>query len=103
MVSVIYTTVGKNEEAQKIARMLVEEKLVACVHIIPKILSIYRWKGKIQEDTEYILLSKTTEKLVEQTIERIRSLHSYEVPEILVFAATGGLKKYLEYVEDETV
>jgi len=103
MVSIIYSTTGNIEEARKIAHALVAEKLAACVHIIPKIESVYRWKKKIEEATECVLLVKTTERNVERAIQKIRSLHSYEVPEILVFPPVGGLKEYLEYVEDETL
>jgi periplasmic divalent cation tolerance protein len=103
MVSVIYSTIGTMENARTIARALVKEKLVACVNIIPKIESIYRWQGKIEEADECVLLAKTTEKNVEKTIQRIRSLHPYDVPDIIVFPPVGGLKEYLQYVEDETL
>ena len=102
MVSVIYSTVDTIETAKTIARFLVKEKLVACVHIIPKIESIYRWQGKIEETNEYVLLAKTSERNVQKTIQKIRSLHPYEVPEIIVFPPVGGLKEYLDYVEEET-
>ncbi|MCU0849684.1 MAG: divalent-cation tolerance protein CutA [Candidatus Thermoplasmatota archaeon] len=103
MVSVIYSTTDTLETARTIARCLVTEKLVACVHILPKIESIYRWQGKIEEATEYVLLAKTMERNIQQTIQRIRTLHPYEVPEILVLPAVGGLKEYLEYVDVETL
>jgi periplasmic divalent cation tolerance protein len=80
----------------------VKEKLAACVHILPKIESIYRWQGKIEEANECVLLAKTTERNVEKTIQKIRSLHPYEVPEILVLPPVGGLKDYLDYVDEET-
>jgi periplasmic divalent cation tolerance protein len=102
MVSLIYSTTDAIETAKTIARVLVKEKLVACVHIIPKIESIYRWQGKIEETNEYILLAKTSERNVQKTIQKIRSLHPYEVPEIIVFPPVGGLKEYLDYVEEET-
>ncbi len=102
MVSVIYSTVDTIETAKTIARFLVKEKLVACVHIIPKIESIYRWQGKIEETNEYVLLAKTSERNVQKTIQKIRSLQPYEVPEIIVFPPVGGLKEYLDYVEEET-
>jgi periplasmic divalent cation tolerance protein len=102
MVSVVYSTVGTLEDARKIARALVKEKLVACVNIIPKVDSIYRWQGKIEEGSECVLLAKTTERNVEHTIQKIRELHPYEVPDIIVFPPVGGLKEYLAYVEDET-
>jgi len=103
MVSVIYSTTDTLETAWTIARCLVTEKLVACVHILPKIESIYRWQGKIEEATEYVLLAKTMKRNIQQTIQRIRTLHPYEVPEILVLPAVGGLKEYLEYVDVETL
>ncbi len=102
MVSVIYSTIGSMDEARSIARTLVKEKLVACANIIPNVESIYRWQGKIEEANEYLLMMKTTESNVEKTIQKIRALHSYKVPEILVLPPVGGLKEYLDYVEDET-
>jgi periplasmic divalent cation tolerance protein len=103
MVSVIYSTTGTLEDARRIAHGLVKDKLAACVHIIPKIESIYRWQGKIEEADECALLVKTSERNVQKTIQKIRSLHPYEVPEIIVFPPVGGLKEYLDYVEAETV
>jgi periplasmic divalent cation tolerance protein len=102
MVSIIYSTTPTFETARTIARILVKEKLVACVHIIPKIESIYRWKGKTEETNEYALLAKTSERNVQKTIQKIRSLHPYKVPEIIVFPPVGGLKEYIDYVEEET-
>ena len=102
MVSIIYSTNDTVETAKTIARTLVKEKLVACVHIIPKIESIYRWDGKIEEANECVLLAKTSERNVQKAIQKIRLLHPYKVPEILVLPPVGGLKEYLEYVETET-
>jgi periplasmic divalent cation tolerance protein len=102
MISVIYLTVDTHETAKTIARILVKEKLVACVHILPNIDSIYRWQGNIEEAHECVLLAKTSERNVKKTIEIICSLHPYEVPEIIVFPPLGGLKKYLDYVDEET-
>lgn len=103
MVSIIYSTTDTLETARIIARSLVKEQLVACVHILPKIESIYRWRGKIEEANEYVLLAKTSERNVQKTIQKIRSLHPYKVPEILVFPPVDGLKEYLEYVDAETL
>jgi periplasmic divalent cation tolerance protein len=102
MVSVLYSTIGTIEDARRIAHALIKEKLVACVNIIPKIESIYRWQGHIEESTECVLLAKTTEQNIEKAIQKIRSLHPYELPDIIVFPPVGGLKEYLAYVEDET-
>jgi periplasmic divalent cation tolerance protein len=103
MVSIVYSTTDTVETARAIARSLVAEKLAACVHILPKIESIYRWQGKMEETHEYVLLAKTMERNIQKTIQRIRALHPYEVPEILVLPPVGGLKEYLEYVDAETL
>ena len=102
MVAVIYTTIDNVQGARKIANTLVEEQLVACVNIIPKIESIYRWKGKIETDNEFVLIAKTTDKNVKKTIRRIKTLHTYELPDIIVLPIIGGLKEYLEYITNET-
>ena len=103
MVSIVYSTVDNVQDAKKIARALLEEKLVACVNIIPEIESIYRWKGKIDEDRECIIIAKTTDENVKKTIRKIRELHTYELPDIVVLPIIGGLKEYLNYIEEETV
>lgn len=102
MVSIIYSTTDTIDTAKSIARSLVKEKLVACVHILPKIESIYRWQGTIEEAAECILLAKTPERNLQKTIQKIRSLHPYEIPEIIVLPPVGGLKEYLDYVDEET-
>lgn len=103
MVSIIYSTTDTIDSAKTIAHTLVKEKLVACVHILPKIESIYRWHGKIEEASECLLLAKTSERNVRKTIQKIQSLHPYAVPEIIVFPPVDGLKEYLDYVEVETL
>jgi periplasmic divalent cation tolerance protein len=102
MVSVIYSTLGNIKDARRIAHRIVEEQLVACVNIIPKIESVYRWKGKVEEDEECIILAKTTDKNVKKTIKRIKVLHPYELPDIIVIPIIGGLKDYLNYITDVT-
>ena len=102
MAVIIYSTTGTIDEAKTIARILVKEQYVACVHLIPHIESIYRWKGAIEEDAECVLLAKTTEENSEKTIQKIKDLHSYEVPEIFVLPISSGLPAYMQWVEDET-
>ena len=102
MANVIYSTIGDIEDARRIAHTLVDEQLVACVNIIPSIESVYRWEGKKEEDEECIFIAKTSEENVDKTISRIKSLHPYELPDIIVIPIIGGLNEYLEYISNET-
>jgi periplasmic divalent cation tolerance protein len=102
MVAIVYSTIDNIQDARKIANALVDEQLVACVNIIPKIESIYRWKGKIENAEELLIIAKTTDENVKKTIQRIKILHSYDVPDIIVLPIIGGLKEYLDYINLET-
>ena len=102
MFAAVYTTIDSIEDARKMAHTLVEEQLVACVNIIHKVESIYNWKGKIEMEEECVLIAKTTEENVKKTIQRIRKLHSYELPDVIVLPIVGGLKDYLEYLTNVT-
>jgi periplasmic divalent cation tolerance protein len=101
-ISIVTITVGTSDEALAIARTLVEEKLVACVQIIPRIRSIYRWKGEVCDEEEQMLIMKTRSDLCSTLQNRIRGLHSYEVPEILSFPIAAGLPEYLAWVIENT-
>ena len=102
MVVAVYSTTGNIDEARKIARILVKEKLAACVNIIPTIESIYSWKGKIEEVSECVIIAKTTKKNINDTVEKIKQIHSYDVPDIIVIPVVAGLEAYLDYVKVET-
>ena len=102
MISVIYTTIDNEKDARKIANFLVDEQLVACVNIIPNIESIYRWKGKIEEEKEFILIAKTVDDNVNKTIKRIKELHNYDLPDIISFQINNGNQEYLDYIKRET-
>jgi len=102
MAAVIYSTIGDIEDARRIAHTLVEEKLVACVNIIPNVESFYRWEGKIEDDEECIFIAKTIDENIDKTITRIRSLHPDELPDIIVIPIIGGLVEYLDYITNET-
>ncbi len=97
-VSVVMATVGKEEEAVSLARTLVAEKLAACVNIIPRIRSIYRWKNEICDEGELLLVMKIRSSAFTRIRDRIRELHSYEVPEIISFPIEDGLPDYIDWV-----
>lgn len=99
---VAMTTTNTEREAKKIACVLVEKKKAACVQIIPKIHSIYEWKGEIHDDQEYLLLIKTQEKHAKDVMKLVRENHTYEVPEILILPVDTGSDEYLEWIKDVT-
>ncbi len=99
---VIYITTGSVNEAKKIGRALVEEKLVACSNIIFPIRSIYSWQGKICDDKEALMVLKTKKKLFDQIAKRVEKLHSYDVPEIIAMPIIEGSSKYLSWLNEET-
>ena len=99
---IIFITAPSDEEAKKIATTLVNEKLVACVNIIPKIHSIYWWENKVCQEDELMLIAKSTQSLFPSIIDRVKSLHSYKVPEILSFPLSEGLPEYLNWIEEVT-
>ena len=98
---VILSTCANMEEAKKIARALVKEKRAACVNIVPRILSIYTWKEEVVEDEEVLLIIKALE--FERVRERIRELHSYEVPEIIALEISEGDEEYLKWMREVLV
>lgn len=88
------------ETARKISNQLIEEKLAACANILPAIESIYRWKGKIETGNEVIVFFKTSEERQSAFQQKLRSLHPYEVPEIVFIPVVGGLPEYLRWVTE---
>ena len=97
---VVLVTAGSTEEAERIARALVEERLAACVNLVPGIRSIYRWKGKIADDGEILLVAKTRRDSFAALERRVRELHSYDVPEVLALAVTEGSTDYLRWLAE---
>jgi len=97
---IIITTVGKQKEAQIIAKQLVTQQLAACVNIFPRIQSIYCWKGSICEDEEVMIVIKTKTSHEKQVYEVVKSLHSYDLPELITFPITNGYKPYLNWLDD---
>jgi periplasmic divalent cation tolerance protein len=96
---IVMTTAGSVDEARRIAEGLVERKLAACVNIVPKIVSIYRWKGKVEEAEEWLLWVKTAASF-ERVRDAILEMHSYELPECLSIAIDDGSPEYLKWLAD---
>ena len=95
---IILTTVSSKKEAELIGSKLIDKELAACVNIIPNIKSIYPWEGKINKDSEYLLIIKTVKRAEEDVFENIRKLHSYNTPEMISIPITGGEKSYLNWL-----
>jgi periplasmic divalent cation tolerance protein len=99
--SSVYLTARNESEAREIGLTLVREKLVACINYFP-VNSIFRWQGNIDESAEFALIAKTRLSLVEKVIERIKQLHSYEVPCIVSWIIDRGNQEYLDWIAEST-
>lgn len=95
---IVLTTAGSQEEARKIAQVLVERKLAACVNIVPAIESVYRWQGKVESATEWLLLIKSEAAAFERLRDAIQELHSYDLPECIMLEISDGGAGYLEWI-----
>jgi periplasmic divalent cation tolerance protein len=95
----VLTTVGSGEEAERISAALVERRLAACVQVLGPISSRYRWQGKIELDSEWICLAKTTAERYPALEAAVRELHSYEQPEIVATAIVAGSAGYLDWID----
>jgi periplasmic divalent cation tolerance protein len=99
---VILITTSSADEAAVIARTLVDEHLAACVNILPGVRSFFFWEGKTQDTAETLMVCKSRSPLLDKLINRVRSLHSYSVPEIIALPIMGGLPDYLAWVDNST-
>jgi periplasmic divalent cation tolerance protein len=97
----VLTTCGSAEEAARLARLLVESRLAACVAVTPGVRSIYRWQGAIEESEEWSLAIKSRRDLFEALSAELRRLHSYETPEIMAIPVLEGGAAYLEWMDGE--
>jgi len=97
---VVFCTVPKGDTGEKIAKSLVEKRLAACVNIIDKIRSIYLWQGKIEDDTESLLIIKTDSKKFEELKKAIKEIHPYTVPEIIALPIVEGIDLYLNWIDE---
>lgn len=101
-VAIAFCTCPDTASAELIATTLVEERLAACVNRLPGVVSTYRWQGRIEQAGEVLLLIKTTAERLPTLRQRLPQLHPYELPELIVVEAAGGLPAYLDWVAAET-
>ena len=97
---VVFCTVGQTQDVEALARALVEQRLVACVNLVPNVTSIYRWQGKIEQDEERLLVMKTRADRFEALRSAIVAQHSYEVPEIVALPLVAGHAPYLAWIDE---
>ena len=97
---IVLTTASSRDEAKRISKALVEGQLAACVNLVGGVESIYRWQGEVEEAAEVLLLIKTNVEKLEALETAVRRLHSYEVPEFLIFEVNGGSAAYLKWLDD---
>jgi periplasmic divalent cation tolerance protein len=96
----VFTTCASLEEAKNLGQALVERQLAACVNIVPQVQSVYRWQGKIETATEFLLIIKTTAGAFKQLRDALMELHSYDVPECVEIAIEDGNAAYLDWIEE---
>jgi periplasmic divalent cation tolerance protein len=97
---VALTTVGTQDDADRIARALVERGLAACVNVVPGLISTYRWKGAVQREGELLLVIKTRAERFEALREALLALHPYEVPELIALPIEAGHAPYLAWLDE---
>jgi periplasmic divalent cation tolerance protein len=99
---VFFITTASTEEGERIGRSLLEERLAACVNLVPAIRSFFWWEGKVQEEGEVLLIGKGRADLFPKVQSLVRALHSYTVPEIIAIPISSGLPDYLSWIDDST-
>ena len=101
-IKLIYVTSSSEDEALNIGRTLIDERLVACVNIIPAVRSIYRWEGAIEDEKEAVLVMKTVGAKVDAVTKKIKSIHSYDCPCVVVMDIINGNDDFLQWIVNET-
>lgn len=99
---VVLTTVASNDEAVQLVRSLLERRIIACGTIMPAARSLYRWEGKIADESEVVVLLKTRSARIESLEMAFAELHPYKVPELLAIPVAAGTRKYLAWISGET-
>lgn len=98
---VVLSTCDSEEEAKRVAHHLVEQRLAACVNILPGVRSIYRWKGKIEDASEFVLVIKSSRALFPALRAELEKVHSYEIPEVIALPVLDGSEPYLNWLDSE--
>jgi periplasmic divalent cation tolerance protein len=98
----VHVTMPNADTARSIGRTLVQERLAACVNVVPGVVSIYSWKGALQEEEEVLCLIKTSPQRFDRLRARVVELHPYDVPEVMAFAVDDGSREYLDWVQSTT-
>ena len=99
---IVWTTIGSETDGQTLASILVNERLAACVNVLPAMESTYRWKGAVESERERQIVIKTTADRLSDLQTRVRDLHPYEVPEFIVIPVVGGSGEYLSWIREST-
>ena len=99
---IVYITIPSREVGRQIAETLLESKLVACVNILPGIISIYHWQGAVEQDDELLLIAKTRAALFDRLATTVKRLHPYDVPEVIAMPIIAGSNEYLAWIDMET-
>lgn len=101
-ISVVLVTAPEESAAEELARRLLDDRLVACANIVPRLTSLYWWKGELERSQETLIILKARREDVDAIVERVRELHPYEVPEVIAMDIVAGLEDYLSWVRTET-
>ena len=99
---VLFITAATTDEAQQIAKVLLEQKKVACVNVVPRISSYFRWQNKLDSAQESLLIVKTKSSVFAEIVNLVKKVHSYDVPEIIALPILDGNQDYLEWIEKNT-
>lgn len=99
---IVFITASSEDEAAKIARALVEARFAGCVNMLKGIRSIYTWQGKVEDESEVLMIAKTRRDLFEALLKKVKELHSYSVPEIIAFPIVEGSADYLNWLKEVT-
>lgn len=100
MYIIVFVTTPNFAESEKIANVLLQNRLAACVNILPTMRSMFWWKGRIEREDESLMIIKTRKDMFNKLVESVRTIHKYEIPEIIAFEIQGGLKEYLTWIDE---